>query len=344
MGRCRVRVGLLAAVCLWAGGAAAWAQGAPAAPNVPASGARMVEWDIPEISTLPDDEFGRLVRFGRSVLEATYAHVGPAVADPALRFAGNNLACADCHLNDGRKKFGLPLVAADADYPAYSARTARDITLADRVNQCMIRSMNGRPMPADARPMQALLAYLTVLSTHIPDDAKISGAGAGHMPELDRAADPVRGAGIFRAQCADCHGLEGQGVRRNVADAALGYGVPPLWGPDSFNDGAGMSRLMTLANFAHNNMPNGTDWLMPQLSPEDAWDVAAFVESQSRPALAGLERDFPDLLRKPIDAPYGPYADGFSAAQHKYGPYGPIRAEIARLKAEKGSVPNPYFK
>ncbi|MFG1462481.1 c-type cytochrome [Xanthobacter sp. DSM 24535] len=334
-----IRAALIAAGLI-AGAGPGWAQGAAPA----AMGERITEWDIPEISTLPDDEFGRLVRFGRSVLETTYAHVGPAVADPALRFAGNNLACANCHLNDGRKKFGLPLVAAAADYPAYSARTARDLTLADRVNQCMIRSMNGRPMPRDARPMQALLAYLTVLSTNIPDDAKIAGGGGGHMPELDRAADPVRGAAIFRAQCADCHGVSGQGVRRNGADAALGYGVPPLWGPDSFNDGAGMSRLMTLANFAHNNMPNGTDWLMPQLKGEDAWDVAAFVESQSRPALAGLERDFPDLLAKPIDAPYGPYADGFSAAQHKYGPYGPIRAELARLKAEKGSVPNPNLK
>ncbi|MFG1422776.1 c-type cytochrome [Roseixanthobacter liquoris] len=344
MGQWTARGVVLAMLMLGVSGAAGWAQGAPAAPTAPGSGARIVEWDIPQISTLPDDAFGRLVRFGRSVLEATYAHVGPAAADPAMRFAGNNLACANCHLNDGRKKFGLPLVAADADYPAYSARTARDLTLADRVNQCMTRSMNGRPMPADAPPMQALLAYLAVLSTHIPEDAKISGGGAGTMPELDRAADPVRGAAVFRAQCADCHGVSGQGVRRNVADAALGYGVPPLWGPDSFNDGAGMSRLMTLANFAHNNMPNGTDWLMPQLSPQDAWDVAAFVESQSRPALAGLERDFPDLLLKPIDAPYGPYADGFSAAQHKYGPYGPIRAEIARLKAEKGSVPNPNLK
>ena len=114
----------------------------------------------------------------------------------------------------------------------------------------------------------------------------------------------------------------------------LGYAVPPLWGEDSFNDGAGMARIGNLANFVHFNMPHGADYLDPMLSIEEAWDVAAYVESQPRPHKAGLDRDFPNLLDKPIDAPYGPYADGFSGQQHKYGPFAPIRAEVARLKAE----------
>ena len=86
--------------------------------------------------------------------------------------------------------------------------------------------------------------------------------------------------------------------------------MPPLWGSDSFNDGAGMARLITAANFVHFNMPHGTDYLNPQLTVEQAWDVAAYMISQPRPAKAGLDKDFPDLLTKPVDAPYGPYADG----------------------------------
>ena len=82
-------------------------------------------------------------------------------------------------------------------------------------------------------------------------------------------------------------------------------------------------------------MPAGADYLHPIIPTEDAWDVAAYVESRPRPEKAGLAHDFPDLLDKPVDAPYGPYADGFSEAQHKYGPFAPIRAEIARLKAEQ---------
>ncbi|MFT0860991.1 c-type cytochrome [Ancylobacter sp. G4_0304] len=302
---------------------------------------KVVVWDVPAIDELPDDAFGRLARYGRSVIEATYAHVGPAVADPQARYAGNNLACANCHLQAGLKKFGLPLVAASADYPAYSTRSGEVASLFDRVNQCMRRSMNGRPMPADARPMQAILAYLDVLSSNIPHDATIAGGGAGHMPELARAADPARGAPLYQQHCADCHRRDGLGVRRNEALPDRGYAIPPLWGPDSFNDGAGLSRLITLANFVHDNMPNGTSWVEPRLSPEEAWDVAAYVLSQPRPAMTGLDADFPDLLLKPVDAPYGPYADRFPPAQHRFGPFAPIRAEIARLKAERGSVPNP---
>ncbi|MCJ8143767.1 c-type cytochrome [Ancylobacter sp. A5.8] len=302
---------------------------------------KVVVWDVPAFDELPDDAFGRLARYGRSVIEATYAHVGPAVGDPQARYAGNNLACANCHLAAGLKKFGLPLVAASADYPAYSTRSGEVASLFDRVNQCMRRSMNGRPMPADARPMQAILAYLDVLSAHIPADEAIAGGGAGNMPELARAADPARGAPLYQQHCADCHRRDGLGVRRNEALPQRGYAVPPLWGPDSFNDGAGLARLITLANFVHDNMPNGTSWVLPTLPPEEAWDVAAHVLAQPRPAMANLDADFPDLLLKPVDTPYGPYADGFPQAQHRFGPFGPIRAEIARLKAERGSVPNP---
>jgi thiosulfate dehydrogenase len=63
--------------------------------------------------------------------------------------------------------------------------------------------------------------------------------------------------------------------------------IPPLWGPESYNDGAGMARLAMFANFVHFNMPHGADYLDPQLSVEDAWDVAAYVLSHPRPHYAG---------------------------------------------------------
>jgi thiosulfate dehydrogenase len=81
-------------------------------------------------------------------------------------------------------------------------------------------------------------------------------------------------------------------------------------------------------------MPQGADYLNPVLSTTDAWDVAAFVVSQPRAHKQGLEKDFPDLVQKPVDTPYGPYVDGFGAEQHKYGPFAPIRAALARLKRE----------
>jgi thiosulfate dehydrogenase len=201
--------------------------------------------------------------------------------------------------------------------------------------------MNGRPLPAKSPEMQALVAYVKFLSSGVAPGERIAGLGAGKMPELDRAADPKHGEQIYVRSCLDCHNTNGAGVPRSPQAMILGYAVPPLWGHDSFNDGAGMARLITLATFIHANMPHGTDYLDPQLSVEEAWDLAAYVESQERPHKDGLDHDFAKaLLEKPVDAAYGPYADGFSEAQHKYGPFAPIRAEVERLKAEQDKAPN----
>jgi thiosulfate dehydrogenase len=333
----RWRVGAgLAAACLaiaatvWPGAAQ---QTTP--PNPPI-------WTVPEIGALPDDANGRLVRKGRDLVTATYAYIGPLVADPEKRYAGNSLACSDCHLNAGTKMFGLPIFGLFDVYPHYSARSGAGITIEDRVNQCMTRSMNGRPLSENAPEMTAIVAYLKFLSSGVAPGQTLPGLGSGHMPELGRAADPERGLQIYERGCGNCHGAEGAGFRQLYPAGNPGYLIPPLWGADSFNDGAGMNRLITAANFDHFNMPRGSDYLAPRLSVEEAWDVAAYVISQPRPHKSGLDKDFPDLLEKPVDTPYGPYADGFSEQQHKYGPFAPIRAELARLKAGMtGKQPPP---
>ena len=294
-------------------------------------------WTVPEIGALPRDAHGLQVREGRDLITATYAHIGPNVPDAAKRFAGNNLACSNCHLQAGTRKFAIPLFGLYGDFPQYSSRSGNEITIEDRLNACMTRSMNGRALPEESPEMRAMVAYIEFLSTGVPAGQKLPGMGAGTMPELDRAADPVRGQAIYARACVSCHNTDGSGIRNSGPRTALGYMMPPLWGPDSFNDGAGMARLMTIANFVHFNMPHGADYLNPQLSVEDAWDVAAYVVSQPRPHKSGTDKDFPDLLQKPLDTPFGPYADGFSAQQHKYGPFAPIRAEIDRLKKERAA-------
>ena len=292
-------------------------------------------WTVPEVAALPDNELGRLTRRGRDLITATYAHIGPEVPNAASRYAGNNLACGNCHLEAGTKKFGIPLFGLFGEYPRYNGRSGQEITIQERVDGCMMRSMNGRAMPLQAPQMQAIVAYIGFLSTGVPPGEALPGLGVGKMPELNRAADPARGRPIYMSVCATCHGVDGLGVRRGLSTDDLGYMMPPLWGPDSFNDGAGMMRLITAANFVHFNMPHGTDYLNPQLSVEDAWDVAAYFVSQPRPHMEGLDRDYPDLLQKPIDTPYGPYADGFGQEQHKYGPFAPIRAALDRIKKDR---------
>src|SRR5579863_2891104 len=104
----------------------------------------------PNINALPNDAYGQQVRLGRALVAKTYAYLGPFVTDPAKRYAGNDLACGDCHLEAGTKNFGLPLVGLYNDFPRYTARSGEDISIEDRINSCMTRSMSGRPLPIDA--------------------------------------------------------------------------------------------------------------------------------------------------------------------------------------------------
>ena len=147
------------------------------------------------------------------------------------RYAGNNLACTNCHLSAGTRKFALPLFGLFGDFPQYNPRSGAEITIEQRINSCMERSMNGRAMPADAPEMQAMVAYIAFLSTGVPKGQQLPGMGAGKMPELNRAADPARGEAIYQRACLSCHGADGRGIRRSIPSADLGYMIPPLWGP-----------------------------------------------------------------------------------------------------------------
>lgn len=310
----------------------------PLAAPLRAAEPAAITWTAPDPDKLPDDVWGRTVRLGRDLIARTYAHIGPEASDPARRYAGNNLACQNCHIGAGTQPFGNPLAGSFANYPSYRARSGSVGTIEERIQGCMRRSMNGNELPPDGPEMTAMVAYLKFLAAGRPVGEPLPGQGPGRMPELDRAANPEHGRAVYAQVCAACHGANGAGMRNGAAGDAKGYAVPPLWGPDSFNDGAGMDRLIEAANFIHSNMPAGTTWQHPAVAVEDAWDVAAFVQTQPRPHMPGLERDYPNRLERPVDAPYGPYADGFSEQQHRLGPFAPIRAAIAALKQHQAEA------
>ena len=161
------------------------------------------------------------------------------------------------------------------------------------------------------------------------------------MQEMSRPADPVHGKEVYAQNCVACHGATGEGQRVGEVGDGQGYAFPPLWGPDSFNDGAGMNRLIAAANFIHSNMPNGVAWDAPVLSVDDAWDVAAFVQAQPRPHKPNLDRDYPVALQRPADNGYGPYVDGFSQEQHRLGPFDPIRAKLKQMSNAQPPVSPP---
>lgn len=238
--------------------------------------ATLAAYRPPPLPTTPPTAGDDLVDYGRHLISETFAHIGPNVFDPQRRLAGNNLACQNCHLDAGLNPAGLPLTKTQREYPKFSARAGRVISLIDRINECMTRSMNGHPLPENSREMAAFLAYMR----------SIDGGVSVQEPAAPRASlppDATRGAEVFARVCANCHQPDGLGVRVGAATEPRGYQFPPVWGPDSFNDGAGMDRFDRAVGFIFRNMPRGIDPANPQLSLQEAWDVAAYLQAQPRP-------------------------------------------------------------
>ncbi len=190
----------------------------------------------------------------------------------AAKYVGNKLNCTNCHfkggITEGGKNGGISLVGVASTYPKYRKRQNYAVHIITRINDCFERSMNGKPLPPDSKEMTALVTYYQWISKGLPIYADIPWLGLKHIKSA-HPPDPVKGKQIFAQKCAMCHGNDGQGTQA----------APPLWGKDSFNDGAGMHKLENLAAFAYKNMPKGN----PDLTPEDALDVAAFVTTQPRP-------------------------------------------------------------
>ncbi|SFS18747.1 thiosulfate dehydrogenase [Granulicella pectinivorans] len=188
----------------------------------------------------------------------------------AARYTQSRIACANCHLQGGIAPYASPVVGIVPSFPWYSKRNGRRITLEERIQECMTRSENGQPLPHDGPEMRALLAYINRLSEPHTTEAKFIGRGLEPLPIL--TPDPIHGARIYASQCAGCHGTNGEGTRRPF---------PPLWGPNAFNDGAGMNTIEKMAPFIHYNMPQNRKGI---LSVQDSYDVAAFIHAQPRPA------------------------------------------------------------
>jgi thiosulfate dehydrogenase len=219
---------------------------------------------------------GELIAYGFKLITETFALIGPEAPDASKRFAGNNLACGNCHLDAGTNRAGVALVGVARTYPKFSARSGRVISLAERIDECMTRSMNGRKLPDGSREMAAYLAYLKFIGA--PQAVTTEPAPPAPLPP-----DATRGAAVYDRVCAACHQPDGLGKRWGALADARGYQFPPVWGPDSFNDGAGMDHFQRSVGFIQHDMPRGTDPTHPQLTLQDAWDAAALLQSKPRP-------------------------------------------------------------
>ncbi len=271
-----------------------------------------------------------MIIYGEDLISNTSKYLGPK--GTVLQIT-NGMNCQNCHLQSGKLEWGNNYSAVASTYPKFRDRSGTIESIPTRVNDCFERSLNGKAIDTAGKEMQAIVAYIKWLGKDVEKGEKPAGAGIRELTYLNRAADPAKGKTVYLAKCQSCHGQNGEGASD---PNGYGFAYPPLWGEHSYNTGAGLFRLSRFAGYVKDNMPfNLATHSNPALTDEEAWDVAAFVNSQPRPQ-KDISHDWPDISKKPFDHPFGPYADGFDEAQHKFGPFPPIievrKKQIAEAK------------
>ncbi len=284
-------------------------------------------WCPPSISSLPDNDSGKLIRYGQDLVANTAQYFGPK---GSLAHITNGMNCQNCHMKAGTQPWANNFAAVATSYPKFRARSGTMENITKRINECFLRSMNGTPPDSNSKEMKAITAYVNWLGSNVPAGTKPTGTGTKKLVLLDRCGDTVAGKHVFLLKCQSCHTAEGKGLMNSENSA---YIYPPLWGNNSYNVGAGLNKISELAAFVRANMPQGADYSNPQLTEEEAWDVAAYIVSQPRSAY-DLKGDWPDITKKPFDYSFGPFADTFPVSQHKYGPFKAIKdAQEAKKKS-----------
>ena len=217
---------------------------------------------MPSPAPMPTGAEGELIRYGRSLITDTKKYAGSYIT--------SNMSCAACHIDAGTKAHGGSFVGIYANFPQWNKRAKRFITFDDRLSECFLYSMNGRPPPSYSREVTAMTAYIAWLSRGAEVGKGFPGQGFVTV-NAAQPPDKLAGEKIYTAKCAACHGANGAG------NSAANF--PPLWGAKlPFNDGAGMNTKMPA--FVKANMPVGEEG---SLSDQDAVDVSAYVLSHARP-------------------------------------------------------------
>ena len=235
------------------------------------------EFKPPPDSSIPSGPKGIAIQAGKLLLTETHQRLPKNV--------GNGLNCTNCHLVGGTTAHASPWVGIWGVFPEYRSRSGKLISLQERVNDCFERSMNGSALAYNSAEMNNILAYMQWLSTNVPTGTSVKGRGFGPIDQQLKA-DSNQGRQVYAAKCASCHGAGGAGTK----NPAGGYTFPPLWGNESFNDGAGMARTYTAAAFVKYNMPLGQGG---SLNDQQAVDVAEFFTHQARPFFPRKAQDWP---------------------------------------------------
>ncbi|HTB23959.1 MAG TPA: c-type cytochrome [Puia sp.] len=281
-------------------------------------------WAAPDSNSIPANDSGQLIRYGKKLISSTARYFGPG---GSMGHNSNGMNCQNCHLDAGTRAWAGNFGSVASLYPRFGDRRGNTETINQRITDCFERSMNGMAPDSNSVEMKAMNAYIRWVGKDVKKGKKPPGTGLEILAYIERAADPGKGKVLYSKKCQLCHGMNGEGK----PDSVNGYLYPPLWGEHSYNTSAGLFRLSKFASFIKDNMPYGSSYINEQLTTEEAWDIAAFVNSQPR-TIKKFKQDWPIVLLKPVDLPDGPFADSFPSEQHKYGPFAPI---VASRKAKK---------
>jgi thiosulfate dehydrogenase len=269
-------------------------------PLVSAKTSMVTAWFVPKNPltdpALDDSKLSKEIRWGFRIFTNTPRE--------APQFAPGKMSCNNCHLNAGQRERSLPLVGVAGMFPEYNKRSGRLYSLGDRVVDCFLRSENATganrdEMPATtSREVLAVSAYLTWLARGSEVGMNPAWRGQNTIPASNlipvEKLDPDRGEVLFKEHCENCHGEDGQG--KAIGDKKAG----PLWGPDSWNDGAGAARVYTLAGIIRYAMP----YMDPgRLTDEEAQQLAAFINSKPRPSYPFKQQDY-RTEKLPVDSVY----------------------------------------
>jgi len=220
------------------------------------------------VRKLPPGPLGETIRLGQELVERTTTH---ELTKPHV---GNALNCTSCHLKNGTDPKAATFIGVATAYPAWSPREQRVITLEDRVLNCFMRSCNGIRPPLGSKPSVAITTYITWLSEGevLRMNAKQpKGPNAvARLAVKPESANAERGGLLYARKCAECHGKDGAGQDDN----------PPVWGPRSFNQGAGLAEIVPLASWLKVAMPLDD----ANLTDQEALDLASFINAHDRPA------------------------------------------------------------
>jgi len=276
-----------------------------------------------DTTMIPDSKFGAAVKYGRQLMLNTAYYIGPNGTKG--RYLGNKISCTNCHQEAGTKLFSFNLMKSHDDYPQYRAREGKILTLAERINNCVMRPQNGvKPLPLDGEEMVAFLSYLKWINSFAPKGEEVFNGQKNKAVDLPAvAANPEKGALLYQANCERCHGKDGAGV---LATDQHAYRYPPLWGAQSYQPGSSMHRVIKQAQWLKSNMPYDKATAdAPVLTDAEALDIAAFVNSDKihqRPNPKTF--DYPHPEEKAIDYAHAPFVDPFTEEQHRIGPWQPI--------------------